>query len=87
MKKLYLLFTMMLATTMGLLAQGTTWQTATLISNGATKTGTLDSSNGEHWYKINVTQEGTVNLTATATETLTLSTSGSYVAGLQNNST
>ena len=87
MKKFFLLFTMMLATTMGLLAQGTTWQTATLISNGATKTGTLDSSNGEHWYKINVTTEGTVNLTATATETLTLSTSGSYVAGLENNST
>ena len=87
MKRLLILLTAVLATSMGLLAQGTTWQTATLISNGATKTGTLDSSNGEHWYKINVTQEGTVNLTATATETLTLSTSGSYVAGLQNNNT
>ena len=71
MKKFFLLFTMMLATTMGLLAQGTTWQTATLISNGATKTGTLDNTVTEQWFKINVTTEGTVNFTATATQTLT----------------
>jgi hypothetical protein len=71
MKKCFLLFTMMLATTMGLLAQGTTWETATLIGNGSTKTGTLDNVTTEQWYKINVTTEGTVNFTATATQTLT----------------
>lgn len=37
MKKLFLLLTVMLATSMSLLAQGTSWQTATLINSGATK--------------------------------------------------
>ena len=60
----------MLATMMGLLAQGTSWQTATLITSGSTKTGTLDNNTTEAWYKINVTQEGHVDLDVTATGTL-----------------
>ena len=87
MKKIFLLLTVMLATTMGLLAQGTTWQTATLISSGATKSGSLDASHGEHWYKINVTTEGTINLTATASGNLLLSPGSSYVAGVKNDNT
>ncbi len=89
MKKFILILTVMLATSMGLLAQGTSWQTATLISSGATKTGTLDNVIGEHWYKINVTTEGTVNLTLDATDSgnLLISTSGSYVAGVRDNNT
>jgi hypothetical protein len=87
MKKIFLLLTVMLATTMGLLAQGTTWQTATLISSGATKSGSLDASHGEHWYKINVTTEGTINLTATTSGNLLLSPGSSYVAGVKNDNT
>ena len=86
MKKLFLLLTVMLATSMSLLAQGTSWQTATLISNGQTKTGTLDNNNTVAWYKITVTQEGHVDLVATSTGTLTLST-GSTVYGLKNDAT
>ena len=71
MKKLLLLLTAMLATSMGLLAQGTSWQTATLITSGSTKTGTLDNNTSEVWYKINVTQEGHVDFDVTATGTLT----------------
>ena len=76
----------MLATSMGLLAQGSSWQTATLISNGQTKTGTLDNTTTEVWYKINVTTEGHVDFVATSTGTLTLST-GSTVFGFKNNGT
>ena len=76
----------MLATSMGLLAQGSSWQTATLINSGATKTGTLDDTTTEVWYKINVTTEGHVDFVATSTGTLTLST-GSTVFGFKNNGT
>ena len=86
MKKLFLLLTVMLATSMSLLAQGTSWQTATLINSGATKTGTLDGTTTEVWYKINVTTEGHVDFVATSTGTLTLST-GSTVYGFKNNAT
>ena len=86
MKKLFLLLTVMLTTSMSLLAQGTSWQTATLINSGATKTGTLDGTTTEVWYKINVTTEGHVDLVATSTGTLTLST-GSTVYGFKNNAT
>ena len=84
MKKL-LLLTAMLATSVWLLAQGNTWQTATLISSGATKTGTLDNNNTEDWYKINVTTEGSVKLVVTPSGNLTLSGS-SAISGINNNS-
>jgi hypothetical protein len=71
MKKLLFLLATMLATSFGLLAQGTSWQTATLITSGSTKTGTLDNNTTEAWYKINVTQEGHVDFDVTATGTLT----------------
>ena len=72
---------MVLVTSMGLLAQGSTWQTATLISSGQTKTGTLDATTTEAWYKINVTQEGTIDFTLTASEGLTFYRSGTQVYG------
>ena len=75
MKKLLFLLATMLATSFGLLAQGTSWQTATLITSGSTKTGTLDNNTTEAWYKINVTQEGHIDLDVTATGTLTLGSS------------
>ena len=50
----------MLATSMGLLAQGSSWQTATLINSGATKTGTFGGNDSEVWYKIVVPEEGQI---------------------------
>ena len=75
MKKLLFLLATILATSFGLLAQGTSWQTATLITSGSTKTGTLDNNTTEAWYKINVTQEGHIDLDVTTTGTLTLGSS------------
>ncbi len=71
MKKLLFLLATMLATSFGLLAQGTSWQTATLITSGSTMSGALDNNTTEAWYKINVTQEGHVDLDVTATGNLT----------------
>ena len=84
MKKLLLLMTALLATSMGLLAQGTSWQTATLISSGQTKTATLDASTTEVWYKINVTTEGKVQLTVTGTEDLRFYSYNSVIYGFKD---
>ncbi len=84
MKKLLLLITALLATSMGLLAQGTSWQTATLISSGQTKTATLDASTTEVWYKINVTTEGKVQLTVTGTEDLRFYSYNSVIYGFKD---
>ena len=76
---------MVLVTSMGLLAQGSTWQTATLISSGQTKTGSFNQNHTEDWYKINVTQEGTIDFTGIVTSgDLTLSNSSS-VKGVGTN--
>ena len=83
MKKLLLLFTMVLVTSMGLLAQGSTWQTATLISSGQTKTGAMGTNNSEDWYKINVTQEGTVDITGIVTSGDLLLNKGSSFNGFK----
>ncbi len=72
---------MVLVTSMGLLAQGSTWETATLISSGQTKTGTLDATTTDAWYKINVTQEGTIDFTLTASGGLTFYRSWTQVHG------
>ena len=44
-----------------------TWQTAVAISNGETKSGTLSDATGqkENWYKISVTENGTISLDIT----------------------
>ncbi len=70
MRKLLLLSTLLLALPLGLLAQGTTWQTATLLTNGGTGSGTLDGSNGYAWFKIEVPEEGKVAFTETVTGNL-----------------
>ncbi len=76
---------MVLVTSMGLLAQGSTWETATLISSGQTKTGSFNQNHTEDWYKINVTQEGTIDFTGIVTSgDLTLSNSSS-VKGVGTN--
>ena len=65
MKKLLLLLTLMLALPMGLLAQGSTWQSATLINQGDSGSGILDNDNSDAWFKIEVPEEGRVDLTLT----------------------
>ena len=75
---------MVLVTSIGLLAQGSTWQTATLISSGQTKTGAMGTNNSEDWYKINVTQEGTVDITGIVTSGDLLLNKGSSFNGFNN---
>ena len=77
----------MLATSIGLQAQGTSWQTATLITSGSTKTGTLDDSTTEAWYKINVTQEGKIDMFATASGDLRFYPYKCALYGFKNNDT
>ena len=62
MKQKLLLIVMLLAIPLGMLAQGTSWETATLIENGATVTGSLSADYNEAWYKIVVPEEGTVTV-------------------------
>ena len=72
MKKLQLLLLLLLALPIGMLAQGSTWQAATLINNGSSGSGTLDKNNTDAWFKIEVPEEGRVQLTATPDGTLNI---------------
>ena len=72
MKRLQLLLLMLLALPIGMLAQGSSWQTATLINNGASGNGSLDKNNTDAWFKIEVPEEGRVQLTATPDATLNI---------------
>ncbi|MBR4729575.1 MAG: hypothetical protein IK075_04885, partial [Prevotella sp.] len=69
MKRLFLLLTWLIALPIGMLAQGTTWQSATTINSGETKSGSLygyeNSERNDEWYKIVVPEEGTVEFTLT----------------------
>ena len=76
MKRLFLLLTWLIALPIGMLAQGTTWQTASLINSGETVSGTLyhydNSERNDDWYMIEVPEEGTVELTITPDGTLNI---------------
>ena len=69
MKRLFLLLMWLTALPIGMLAQGTTWQTATTINSGETKEGSLykyeRSERNDDWYKIVVPEEGTTTFTVT----------------------
>ena len=69
MRRLILLLTWLIAVPIGMLAQGTTWQSATTINSGETKEGSLyayeNSERNDEWYKIVVPEEGTVEFTLT----------------------
>jgi len=60
MKKNLLLLLMMLALTIGMQAQGTSWNTATLVKDGETVSGTLDENKKDAWYKVVLEHEGNV---------------------------
>ena len=64
-KQLQLLIVLLLALPIGMLAQGTTWETATEIGSGGSGTATLDDKQGEAWFKIEVPQDGKVTFTQT----------------------
>ena len=68
-KKLLFILTLLLALPIGMLAQGTTWQSATEIKSGETKEGSLysfeNSKREDEWYKIVVPEEGTAEFTLT----------------------
>ena len=53
-------------------AAGTTWQNATLITSGGTQTGSLSNTNKEGWFKINVSEDGTAELTCKPANGLSL---------------
>ena len=59
MKKLLLLVTL-LVLSIDIQAQGATWNTATLVKDGETVSGTLNENNTEAWFKIEVVKEGNV---------------------------
>jgi len=72
MKRLQLFMLMLMALPIGMLAAGTTWQTATLIEKGSTGTGSLSASVKEQWHKIVVPENGVIKLTVTPASGLSL---------------
>ena len=72
MKRLQLLLLMLLALPIGMLAAGTSWQTATLIENGGTGTGSLSGDVTKQWHKIVVPENGVIKLTVTPVTGLSL---------------
>ena len=64
-KKLHLLLSLLLVLPIGMLAQGTTWQSATEIVNGGSGSGTLSNGQTEAWFKVTVPENGTTSLTIT----------------------
>ncbi|MBR1415036.1 MAG: hypothetical protein IJ570_04155 [Prevotella sp.] len=72
MKKLLLLFALMLAVPLGVLAQGSTWQTATIINNGSSGSGTLDKNHEEMWFKVVVPEDGHMRFTFSTSDNLKL---------------
>jgi len=80
MKKSLLLFAMVLATSMSLLAQSHVWDEAVLINNGDTIAAHYPDN---VWFKIIVPEEGQVNLTINST--VGLAFQNSEVFGFKNN--
>ena len=62
MRKLFILFTLLLAVPLGMLAQGASWQEATQLPLGQEKSGTLSNDRKEEWWKFTVEQDGAVNI-------------------------
>ena len=72
MKRLQLLLLLLLALPIGMLAQGSSWQSATLIESGKTVSSSLDDKTTEVYYKINVPEEGSVKISFTCSGDLTM---------------
>ena len=65
MKRQLLLFALLLLLPATMMAQGATWQSATLIASGSSGSGTLDEGHGDLWFKIEVPKEGRAAFTMT----------------------
>ena len=78
MKKLQLLLLLLLALPIGMLAQGSTWQTATLINNGSSGSAALDEKTGEAYFKIVVPEEGRALITMTLSGDLSMNWADIY---------
>ena len=72
MRRLLFFLLAMLALPIGMLAQGSSWDTATMLNNGGTGSGTLDNDNQDAWFKVEVPEEGKVTITETLDGDLTL---------------
>ena len=72
MRRLLFFLLAMLALPIGMLAQGSSWDTATMLNNGGTGSGTLDNNNQDAWFKVEVPEEGKVTITETVDGDLTL---------------
>ena len=77
-KKLQLLFTLLLALPLLLLAAGSSWDTATTLSLGGSATGTLSSAQSQDWYKITITEDGAITIQLTPSGNLALNYSTLY---------
>ena len=71
-RKLQLLLLLLLAMPIGMLAQGNSWQTATLINNGSSGSAALDDKTGEAYFKIVVPEEGRALITMTLSGDLSM---------------
>ncbi len=60
MKKLLLLFALTIALPIAALAQGNTWQEATILNSGTTASGTMNSKDADDWYKIELPKDGNI---------------------------
>ena len=72
MKKLLLLITLLIALPAGMLAQGNSWQEATLINDGETVKGYMDKDHEDAWYKIELPGDGRVTFVAQSDEELVI---------------
>ena len=84
MKRNLLLFALIL-TAITAVAQGSSWQTATEIGQNGTVTGSLNEQTPEHWYKFQVPENGTVDVTVMAHGALSLHYTTLYVVDQNGN--
>ena len=64
-KRLHFLLTLLFALPIGMLAQGTTWQSATDLPLGQVKSGQLSENRNEDWWTFTVTADGAANIICT----------------------
>ena len=71
-KKLQLLIALLLTLPLWTWAAGTTWQTATPLKLGTSVTAPMTSDEGEHWYKVDVPENGALTIRTTPSSGLSV---------------
>jgi len=84
-RKLQLLLTLLLAWPIGMLAAGTTWQSATTLAIDGSASGSLSGDRIEEWYKIAVPSNGELTITSSPTGGLDLQYTVVYALDAGNN--